>query len=451
MALLDAIERAISISGSKFQAEEIGQMTFFDNQAGLTQKIHLMEVDPNYNRREQLNWERELVGLYVSDHPLRETGKALEGIVSHFSSELIQAEKEEFVRVFGEVVRIAKIMTKKGDEMAFVRLEDVRGFTKLVLFPEIWKRFSGALNYGRVVIAEGKVDTSRGEPNVLVDNIRVEVQLDEESIARLKRAIEMDNGRIPTGKLSPKSTQTNYSQPDQTMVPEEKIQSEQGATAVEEAEKTVKTVEADVPEQKTGTPVPSYLPEPDFPPDLDYLEQPTEREIMMSEPHRDYLPEPIDSSETEEAGEQDTPEQIEERSSVSPVEEIRPEQPVVSSGPMMDSTPAVQEDTSLEPEVIPPALKPVVADEVRKTPQMLTVVMRSLGDKERDILRMRRVYGMLISDPGPDRFAFYVIERSRGYRLEFPSDTTSLNDDLRARLEKLMGKENIILEPITIQ
>lgn len=82
---------------------------------------------------------------------------------------------------------------------------------------------------------------------------------------------------------------------------------------------------------------------------------------------------------------------------------------------------------------------------------MLTVVMRSLGDKERDILRMRRVYGMLISDPGPDRFAFYVIERSRGYRLEFPSDTTHLTDDLRRKLEKLMGVENVIVEPITIQ
>ena len=82
---------------------------------------------------------------------------------------------------------------------------------------------------------------------------------------------------------------------------------------------------------------------------------------------------------------------------------------------------------------------------------MLTLVMRSLGDKERDILRMRRVYGMLISDPGPDRFAFYVIERNRGYRLEFPSDTTHLTDELRRKLEQLMSAENVIVEPITIQ
>ena len=66
---------------------------------------------------------------------------------------------------------------------------------------------------------------------------------------------------------------------------------------------------------------------------------------------------------------------------------------------------------------------------------MVTVVLRSMGDKERDILRMRRIYGMLISEPGDDRFAFYVIERNRGYRLEFPSDTTDFSDDLKARLD----------------
>jgi hypothetical protein len=58
---------------------------------------------------------------------------------------------------------------------------------------------------------------------------------------------------------------------------------------------------------------------------------------------------------------------------------------------------------------------------------------------------------MLISYPGDDRFAFYVIERKRGYRFEFPNDTTLINDELRARLETLVGTENIIIEPITFQ
>ena len=81
---------------------------------------------------------------------------------------------------------------------------------------------------------------------------------------------------------------------------------------------------------------------------------------------------------------------------------------------------------------------------------MVTVVLRSLGDKARDILRMRRIYGMLISYPGNDKFGFYVIERNRGYRLEFPNDTTNISGELRSRLESLVGVENVIVEPITL-
>jgi len=58
---------------------------------------------------------------------------------------------------------------------------------------------------------------------------------------------------------------------------------------------------------------------------------------------------------------------------------------------------------------------------------------------------------MLISEPGEDQFAFYVIESDRGYRLEFPNDTTDLPEDMKRKIEDLMGKSNVIIEPITIQ
>ena len=135
-----------------------------------------------------------------------------------------------------------------------------------------------------------------------------------------------------------------------------------------------------------------------------------------------------------------------------PDEAPKPTSVVISSPPMAEEPQFVEDIQPSEPKppiTAPPA--PVEQSERKGTPQMLTLVMRSLGDKERDILRMRRVYGMLISDPGPDRFAFYVIERNRGYRLEFPSDTTHLTDELRRKLEQLMSAENVIVEPITIQ
>ncbi|MFN2144189.1 MAG: DNA polymerase III subunit alpha [Anaerolineales bacterium] len=454
MALLDAIDRSVSVSGAKFQAEEIGQLTFFDSSAGLTQKIHLQDIDPNYNRREQLNWERDLVGLYVSDHPLRETAQALENVVTHYSSQLAQAEEAQFVRVFGEVVRISKIMTRKNEEMAFVNLEDVRGSTKLVLFPKTWKKFAGVLNYGKVIIVEGKVDLSRGDPSVLVDVIKTELHLEQQHVKRLEEAVVADNGtteKMPDPQLVVES-EPEDAMPEPESEPIPQPATEESSPMIEP--ESMPEPDPDPVEVNAAFPVDEQddwmPPEPEFPLEYEvwYQGEPVspENSTAIAEP-APVLAEEVAGYQLEDA---DDPQEGE---SPSPQADIDDE----LSPPLVDSSPAVfpPETAVIEPapeaKKIPPQV-PVEEPPVRRgDSQMLTVVMRSLGDKERDILRMRRIYGMLISDPGPDRFAFYVIERSRGYRLEFPSDTTNLTDALRHKLEKLMGAENVIIEPITIQ
>lgn len=80
--------------------------------------------------------------------------------------------------------------------------------------------------------------------------------------------------------------------------------------------------------------------------------------------------------------------------------------------------------------------------------RMITVVLRASGDKVRDNLRMRQVYGALISYPGNDRFAFLMYERGKGFQVEFPNFTTGWNRELQGRLQKLVGAENITVEQI---
>jgi hypothetical protein len=82
---------------------------------------------------------------------------------------------------------------------------------------------------------------------------------------------------------------------------------------------------------------------------------------------------------------------------------------------------------------------------------MITVVLRSTEDKTRDVLRIRRIHGTLMSYPGNDRFAFQVYERGRGYQVEFPNFTTGLCAELVSRLNLLLGSENVRVEKITFQ
>jgi DNA polymerase-3 subunit alpha len=80
--------------------------------------------------------------------------------------------------------------------------------------------------------------------------------------------------------------------------------------------------------------------------------------------------------------------------------------------------------------------------------QLLTIALRSTGDKQRDSLRMRRVHGLLSSYPGNDRFAIDVYEASRHYRLEFPSSTTGYCPELHSQLQHLLGDASVQVEQI---
>jgi DNA polymerase-3 subunit alpha len=80
---------------------------------------------------------------------------------------------------------------------------------------------------------------------------------------------------------------------------------------------------------------------------------------------------------------------------------------------------------------------------------MLTVVLRSSNDKTRDVLRLRRIHGIIMTYPGDDRFAIQVFEKGRGYLLEFPNSTTGITQELLDRLHGLVGVENIRVDVIT--
>ncbi|MFT3892082.1 MAG: DNA polymerase III subunit alpha [Anaerolineales bacterium] len=175
-ALLASLDRVVSISNNHFRAAESGQMSLFGEATGVVEEITLPEVN-NVEKREMLNWERELIGLYISDHPLTPYQETFRQIVSYFSGQLGEAQHEEKVRVAGLVTSVRPYMTKTNKPMGFVTLEDVQGNFDLVLFPRTWEKTREMLTVGQIVIVEGKVDTNSTPPKVLVDTVRTEIKI----------------------------------------------------------------------------------------------------------------------------------------------------------------------------------------------------------------------------------------------------------------------------------
>jgi DNA polymerase-3 subunit alpha len=98
-----------------------------------------------------------------------------------------------------------------------------------------------------------------------------------------------------------------------------------------------------------------------------------------------------------------------------------------------------------------PAASRSVQLEEDHPPQMLTVILRSSGDSQRDIRRISRLHGTFISYPGRDRFAFQIFEEGRGHLIEFPNDTTHLCPEMLITIKDAVGEENLRVEAILYQ
>jgi hypothetical protein len=106
--------------------------------------------------------------------------------------------------------------------------------------------------------------------------------------------------------------------------------------------------------------------------------------------------------------------------------------------------------TPWEPAAAPVVEKAAPPRAAGRDPLMITLVLQSTGDGKRDARRMRRVYGILTSYPGTDRFAFHVYESSRRFHLEFPNSTTGYTPELQAQLERLLGEGKVRVERLPI-
>ncbi len=171
--LLPIVERIIGLSSSLHRARDAGQLSMFGDATGVhlaAEETILPSPDEiaEVPQREILAWERELVGIYLSEHPLTRVMTRLDDVLTSSLAALDEEPSGQQVTVAGMVQRIYRHTTKKGNEMAFVTLEDAHGSCDVVVFPGIWRETRDIWQPEHVVVVNGKVDSSRrDEPSLL--------------------------------------------------------------------------------------------------------------------------------------------------------------------------------------------------------------------------------------------------------------------------------------------
>jgi DNA polymerase-3 subunit alpha len=157
-----------------------GQTDIFGNledTAADKPRLELQVSSSPVDSHEQLLWERELLGLYLSQHPL----ELFETILGEQTVPLntITADHDgKSVSVGGAITDVREITTKNGQKMAFVKVEDRYGEIEVVLFPSSYQRTIGLWERDRVVLVRGKINArdrsgnGSGEVKIMADDAR---------------------------------------------------------------------------------------------------------------------------------------------------------------------------------------------------------------------------------------------------------------------------------------
>ncbi len=191
--LLAVVDQMLAGSARVHHAQDIGQMTMFDLMGGgpaapssivLPEQVERLTGSEIKDRgkveqissKEMLNWEKELVGFYVSEHPLMRVNGDWQATVTCLCGEVTEEKNGQNVVVAGVIDWIRPHTTKKGDPMAFVHIEDIQGGIELVLFPRTYATYRDLLQPDKIIIARGKVDAERGNPKILCDSIETKFQ-----------------------------------------------------------------------------------------------------------------------------------------------------------------------------------------------------------------------------------------------------------------------------------
>jgi DNA polymerase-3 subunit alpha len=174
-ALLHALEPAIK-RGQKLQADRAsGQATMFASTVfeSSQEPAFEMPVVAAASEPERRRWEKDLLGLYVTQSPLSDPmiGEQLAANVDVRIIELEEVHTGQTLTIGGIVANVRSFMTRKGHAMGAVTLEDPPESIEVICFPRIWERIAPDLEADRVVIASGRIEGDNNSPRMLADNI----------------------------------------------------------------------------------------------------------------------------------------------------------------------------------------------------------------------------------------------------------------------------------------
>lgn len=168
---LHNIDEIVKFNSALKKSYHSSQTGLFGNAATLA-ALRLQPPKQPASPHEKLGWEKELLGLYISDHPLNiHKEKLAKAGTLPIKTILETGESSRFMKTAGVVASIQKIVTKTGKPMAFVKVADFDSMVEVIVFPDIFAETHPVWKEGAVVYMRGKPTSRDGETRFICEKV----------------------------------------------------------------------------------------------------------------------------------------------------------------------------------------------------------------------------------------------------------------------------------------
>ncbi len=176
-SLLAALEPAIAAAQRRQKASARGQIGLFEvpGTSVPVEKVAASAMAPEIPRKQLLAWEKELIGFYLSDHPLSEflgPGRASS------TTQIVELEERtpgEKIRIVGMIAGLRKITTKTNRTMAIIELEDLTGNIELVAFPDCYEKHQALWEIDAIVEVVAKLERRNEQLQLVCETVSNEL------------------------------------------------------------------------------------------------------------------------------------------------------------------------------------------------------------------------------------------------------------------------------------
>jgi DNA polymerase-3 subunit alpha len=210
-----SLEQILDFVSRSQKERSKGQLSFFDlddKQSPFKDTLTNLPAIKEWPEPQILAFEKEMLGFYVSGHPLARYAPQLKRFTSTLTSNLSAHTDGEEIKIVGLIAKIKHTVTRaKQEKMAIIKLEDLEGAVEILVFPRTFQKVSAYLLPNSVIMVKGALNLKEDTPKIIVNdlfpveqiyklisNISINLSgIQENLLMSLKSLLETSRGNIP--------------------------------------------------------------------------------------------------------------------------------------------------------------------------------------------------------------------------------------------------------------